>query len=66
MILLNLKYVLEKEKITSCTKFDEIFLQTLNKYTPPKRKLLRANHASYIFKPLKCNHEKVLPQKNIL
>ena len=37
----------------SCNKSDEIFLQILNKPTPPKNKLLRANHASYISKPLR-------------
>ena len=46
----ELKYVLVKEKITSCTKFDEMFLQILNQHAPLKSKLLRANHASYISK----------------
>ena len=50
MNLLNyneeLKYVLAKEKITSCTKSDEMFLQLLNKHAPLEIKLLRANHAS--------------------
>ena len=49
----ELKYVLAKEKITSCTKFDEMFLRILNKYAPIKGKLLRANHASYISKTLR-------------
>ena len=57
MILLDfndeLKYVLAKEKIMSCTKFDDMFLQILSKHAPIKSKLLRANHASYISKPLK-------------
>ena len=48
----ELKYVLAKEKITSCTKFDEMFLRILNKHAPIKSKL-RANHASYISKCLR-------------
>ena len=49
----ELKYVLVKEKITSCTKFDEMFLRILHKHAPLKSKLLHPNHASYISKPLK-------------
>ena len=47
----ELKDVLAKEKITSCIKFDEIFLRLLNKHAPLKSKLHRTNHASYISKP---------------
>ena len=46
----ELKYNLAKEKITPCTKFDEMFLRIFNKHARIKSKLLRANHASYIFK----------------
>ena len=49
----ELKYVLEKEKIKSCIKFNEMFLRILNQHAPLKSKLLRANHASYISKPLR-------------
>ena len=49
----ELKYVLAKEKIPSCLKFDEIFLRILNKNAPIKSKLVRANHPSYISKPLR-------------
>ena len=42
-----------KEKITSSTKFDEMFLRVLNQNAPLKSNLLRANHASYISKPLR-------------
>ena len=42
-----------KEKITSCAKFDDILLQILTKHAPLKSKLLRANHASNIPKPLR-------------
>ena len=36
----------------SCTKFDEMFLKTLNKHAPIS-KLLRVNYVSYISKPLR-------------
>ena len=49
----ELKYVLAKEKFTSHTKFDEMFLRILNKHASIKTKLLRANHASYISKTLR-------------
>ena len=49
----ELKYVLAKEKIMLCTKFDEMFLRILNKHAPMKSKLLRANYASYISKTLR-------------
>ena len=49
----ELKYVLAKERITSCTEFDEMFLRILNKHALRKSKLLRANQASYISKPLR-------------
>ena len=47
------KYVLVKEEIMSCIKFDEIFLQILNKHAPIKSKLLPVNHALCISKPLR-------------
>ena len=49
----ELKDVLTKENIDSCTKFDEQFLKVLNIHAPLKRKLLRANHAPYISKTLR-------------
>ena len=49
----ELKYVLAKEKIMSCTKFDEMFLRIINKHAPKKSKLLLANHASSISEPLR-------------
>ena len=49
----ELKYVLVKEKITSCTKFDEMFLRILNQHAPLKSKLLHANHTSHISKRLR-------------
>ena len=40
----ELNYVLAKEIIRFYAKFDEMFLQILNKDAPIKIKLLRANH----------------------
>ena len=48
----ELKNVLTKENIDSCTKFDEQFLKVLNSHVPLKRKLLRDNHAPNISKNL--------------
>ena len=45
----ELKNALTKENIDSCTKFNKQFLKVLNSYTFLKRKLLRANHATYIY-----------------
>ena len=42
-----------KEKITSCTKFDEIFLEVLSKHAPLKSELLCANDTLYISKCLR-------------
>ena len=44
----ELKNVLTKRNIDSCTKFDEQFLKVLNSHAPLKRKLLRDNHAPNI------------------
>ena len=46
----ELKNVLTIENIDDCTKFDEKNLEVLDKHAPLKRKLLRANHASYASK----------------
>ena len=48
----ELKNVLAKENIDSCTNFDEQFLKVLSSHAPLKRKLLRANHAPYVSKIL--------------
>ena len=45
----ELKNVFTIENIDICTKFDEQFLKVLNIHAPWKRKLLRANHAPYIY-----------------
>ena len=48
----ELKNVLTKENIDNCTKFDENFLEVLDKHAPLKKKLLGANHASFVSKSL--------------
>ena len=48
----ELKTILSINTVGSCYQFDQIFLNTLDKHAPMKRKLLRANHSSYISKPL--------------
>ena len=49
----ELKNVLAIENIDNCTMFDEKFLEVLDKHAPLKKKLLRANHASYVSKALR-------------
>ena len=48
----ELKTIFSRNTVGSCYQFDQIFLNTLDKHAPMKRKLLRANHSSYISKPL--------------
>ena len=38
--------------VNSCDKFDKIFLAVLDKHAPRKKKILRANHLSYVSKAL--------------
>ena len=49
----ELKFVFSKENIDSCTKFNQTFLNVLNKHAPLKKKQLRANHASYVSKSMR-------------
>ena len=51
----ELKNVLTIKNNGNCTKFDEKFLEVLDKHAPLKTKLLRANHASYVSKSLKVD-----------
>ena len=44
----ELKNVLTIENIDNWIKFDENFLKVLNKHAPMQRKLLMANHMSYV------------------
>ena len=47
-----LKNAFVNEKIESCVKFDEVFMTVLNRHAPLKKKILRANHSSYMAKTL--------------
>ena len=44
----ELKNVLTIENVDNFAKFDQKFLEVLDKHAPLKKKLLRANHASYV------------------
>ena len=48
-----LKNAFVNEKIESCVKFDEVFMTVLNRHAPLKKKILRANHSSYMTKTLR-------------
>ena len=67
----ELKTIFSRNTVGLCYQFDQIFLNVLDKHAPMKRKLLRANHSSYISKPLrkavmrKSHLEKSLLQKQI-
>ena len=49
----ELKNIFSRNTVGSCYQFEQIFLKVLDKHAPMKRKLLRANHSSYISKPLR-------------
>ena len=52
-ILFNneLEFVLDGVESVSCSNFDNLFFQVLDKHAPLKKKMLRANHSSYVSKP---------------
>ena len=49
----DLKNAFAYEKMESCIKFDEVFMTVLNRHAPLKKKILRANHSSYMSKTLR-------------
>ena len=49
----ELKTIFLRNTVRSCYQFDQILLNVLDKHAPMKRKLLRANHSSYVSKPLR-------------
>ena len=49
----DLKNSFAHEKIESCIKFDEVFMTVLHIHAPSKKKILRANHSSYMSKTLR-------------
>ena len=57
------------DKINSYA-MSELFLKVVDKHAPVKKKVVRANHAKYISKPLrkyleKGNHVKVISSKSL-
>ena len=50
---IGLKNAFAHEKIESCINFDEVFMKVLNRHAPLKKKMLRANHLSYMSKTLR-------------
>ena len=44
---------MDLDKINSYATFEEMFLKVLDKHAPVKKKVVRANHAKYISKPLR-------------
>ena len=50
----DLKNAFAHDKIESCIKFDEVFMEILNRQAPLKKKILRANHSSYMSKKLRA------------
>ena len=49
----DLKNAFAHEKMKSCIQFDEVFMKVLNRHAPLKKKILRANHSSYLSKTLR-------------
>ena len=49
----DLKYMFSQDPVNSCDKFDKVFLEVLDKHAPRKKKILRANHSSYVSKALR-------------
>ena len=50
---LDLKQAIETEVVMTYSKFEEIFLDVLNKHAPQKKKVFRANHKPYMTKVLR-------------
>ena len=46
----DLRTSLSSEAVDDYTRFEENFLEVLNKHAPLKKKVLRANHAAYVTK----------------
>ena len=50
---IELKDKLQNQEINNYAKFEEIFLEVLNKHAPPKKKVVRANHKPFMTKQLR-------------
>ena len=60
----DLSIHLESSDVTDYSNFEKIFMSTLDKHAPIKRKLIRGNHAPYMTKSLrKSNNEKIFLSK---
>ena len=53
MFEIKLSYSLQSFQSLDYTRFHNVFLQLLNKYAPVKKKILRANHSSFMTKTLR-------------
>ena len=49
----ELQHAFSNLTVDACYKFDKVFLEILNKDAPLKRKLLSANHVSYVSKAMR-------------
>ena len=49
----ELNFAFSKENIDSSSKFNQTFLNILNKHNPLKKEQLRANHTSYVSKSMR-------------
>ena len=50
---MELRYRLQNEVVDNYAKFEDIFLETLNKHAPTKKKVLRGNDKPYMSKTLR-------------
>ena len=49
----ELRTKLSNEVVINYSRFEEVFLDVLNKHAPPKKKVFRANHKPYMTKHLR-------------
>ena len=65
---IELRDRLQKEVIINYSKFEQIFLQALNKHAPPKKKVLGANDKPYMTKKkvLGANDKPYMTKKKVL
>ena len=49
----EVKNFLDLDKINSCAMFEQLFLKVLDKHAPVKKKVVTANYAKYISKPIR-------------
>ena len=61
----DLKEEFSCKYVTSSSKFDEIFLEVLNRHAPLKKKMLMANHATCVSKVLRKAIMKIYCLENV-